>query len=134
MDHSRPDDGARRTALPGLHGEGNEPDRAKGTSPASVDVGSAMSYLAQCCPDCGGLFIWDDELGRFHESTGEEFCPAPESLQIGLPGELQEVADPAPLGGRHAELEDSVPVAPVDFLGFAARRDLTADRAAGEED
>ena len=133
MDHSCSDDGATGKALRDVHGEGRESCRAAPAPPAPVDVGSRMNYLAQSCSDCGGLFMWDD-LGRFHEATGEEFCPAPESLQVGLSGELQEVPDPALLGRRHSELEDGTPIAPVDFLGFRARRDLAADGATGEED
>ena len=135
MDHSRLDDGPDRKALRGVHGEGRESYRAEGLPlSAPVDVGSTMSYLAQACPDCGGLYIWDDDLGRFHEATGEEYCPAPESLQVGLSPELEKVSDPALLRGSHGEPEDRTPIAPIDFLGFRTRRDLAASRATGEED
>jgi hypothetical protein len=134
MDHSCSDDGPPRTALRDVHGPGRESCRKVGSPQTPVDVGATMSYLAQNCPDCGGLYIWDDDLGRFHEATGEEFCPAPESLQIGLPGELQEVADPALLRRSHSEPENGTPIIPIDLLGFRARRNLAPDRATGEED
>lgn len=117
-----------------MHGQGRESCRTVGCPQAPVDVGSTMSYLAQSCPDCGGLYIWDDELGRFHEATGEEFCTTPDSFQVRLSRELQEVPDPALLRRSHGEPEDGTPIAPIDFLGLRARRDLAADRATGEED
>jgi hypothetical protein len=33
-----------------------------------------MSFFAMACPKCGSLFVWDEDLGRFHQSTGEEAC------------------------------------------------------------
>ena len=134
MDHSGSDDGPDREALRDVHGAGLESYRTVGSPQAPVEVGSTMSYLAQSCPDCGGLYIWDDELGRFHEATGEEFCPTPESLQERLSRELQEVSDPALLRRSHSELEDSPPIAPVDFFGFRTRRNLAAGRSTGKED
>lgn len=132
MDHPRADDGPDRKALLDMYGEGCESCRTAGFSAPPMDVDSAMSYLAQSCPDCGGLYIWDD-LGRFHHATGEEGCPDPGSLQVRVAGELEEVPNPPPLGRCHGESEDGVPVMPHDLLGFRARRELAGDRPAREE-
>jgi hypothetical protein len=33
-----------------------------------------MSFFALSCPECGSLFVWDEDLGRFHQKTGDEAC------------------------------------------------------------
>lgn len=134
VDHPSIADSADRPAMHGLRGEDARSGRASEVPSASMVVGAAMSYLAQSCPHCGGLYIWDDDLGRFHEATGEEPCPTPESLEERRSGELEEVTYPAPLGRSHVELKDLVAVAPGDFPGFAAGRDSAPDGVAGEED
>jgi hypothetical protein len=135
MDHRCSDDGAGRETVPCLFREAVRPRRAEGfTPPTLVEAGSAMSYLAFSCPRCGRLFCCDDQLGRFHEATGEESCPDSGSLQVGLARELQHVPDSALLSRSHSELEERAAVTPPDVWGFRARRDLAADRATREED
>lgn len=85
---------------------GTAPSEARGST--SSNVGTVMSYFARACPDCAELFIWDD-LGRFHEATGDERC---ESLQVRLAGEVEEVRDAASLRGRHGEFEKVPAVGP----------------------
>jgi hypothetical protein len=56
------------------------------------------------------------------------------SLQVGCPVEVQGVADPALLGGRHGKLEDLPAIDPGDFERLRTGRALAAERETGEED
>lgn len=82
MDHPSSDDGTGRNVLRGLlYEDGTSGRQEISESSAPVGEGLVVSYLAQSCPECGELFMWDD-TGRFHGATGEEACPESESPSL----------------------------------------------------
>lgn len=100
-----------------------------GASTASrVDL--AVSFFAQACPECGELFMWDN-VGRFHEATGDESCG---SLQVRHAVEVEEVRDAATLRGRHGQFENVSAVEPAHVPGLRACHEIPADRVTTEED